>query len=338
MTVLFRPALFILFAFFLLSACKPGDRPQEKRTRFLMGTLVEISIPGPATARTEEASNLAFAEMARLEQMMSTHRPDSELSRVNDNAGGSFTPVSPELIEVVRRGLEWGERSQGALAMSLGPVVDLWHFDGESGPPPAGESLAQALTRVDESGIEIREQEIRLKRPGMKLDLGAIAKGFAVDRAIGVLASRGVKNALVNAGGDLSVLGRPSAEKAWRVGLQHPRKPEALVAAFDAEGIAVATSGDYQRYFLHEDVRYHHLLVPATGLPSRKLISATLVAKNAADADALATAVFVLGREKGLELIESLKNVEGMVIDASGEVGFSTGFKKLPGFEFRGYP
>jgi thiamine biosynthesis lipoprotein len=224
MTVLFRPAIFILSALFILSACKPGDRPQEKRTRFLMGTLVEISIPGPATARTEEASNLAFAEMARLEQMMSTHRPDSELSRVNDNAGGSFTPVSPELIEVVRRGLEWGERSQGALAMSLGPVVDLWHFDGESGPPPAGESLAQALTRVDEGGIDIRGREIRLKRPGMKLDLGAIAKGFAVDRAIGVLASRGVENALVNAGGDLSVLGRPSTEKAWRVGLRSTPK------------------------------------------------------------------------------------------------------------------
>jgi thiamine biosynthesis lipoprotein len=327
----------LLAALLLLSACQPGPGGEERRTRFIMGTLVEIHLPAGQARGHDDAVNLAFGEMARLEEMMSPHRPDSLLSLINQNAGGPFTPAPAEFIEVVRRGLGWGKLTKGTFRLSLGPVVALWHFeDPEPGPPPAGKTLTRALDLVDDAAIEIRDGQIRLGKAGMKIDLGAIGKGYAVDRALAVLAGAGVKNALVNAGGDLAVLGRPAAGKAWRVGLQHPRKPESLIAAFDAEDIAVATSGDYQRYYIHGGVRYHHILDPVTGMPSMGLPSATIVTANTADADALATAVFVLGRKKGLELIESLENVEGMVVDASGAVAFSTGFRRLPGFEFMG--
>ncbi len=333
-----RPALLLLALGLMLVACQPDNESPARRTRFLMGTLVEIVLADGADKKAEEAANRAFAEMARLEAMFSSHQPDSLLSRVNGAAGGDFTPVPKEFLEVVRRGLAWGAASRGALALTLGPVVELWHFDAEaSGPPPSPQVLKEALTRVDDAAIELRGDQIRLARPGMKLDLGAIAKGYAVDRALAVLLEGGVENALINAGGDLAVLGRPSPGHAWKVGLQHPRKPEALIAALDAEGIAVATSGDYQRYYLHNGVRYHHILTPATGMPAAGLIAVTVAAPSTADADALATAVFVLGRDKGLKWIESIEGVEAMVVDASLETEFSSGFKNLPGFELTGF-
>jgi len=333
-----RPALLLMALGFVLAACQADNESSTRRTRFLMGTLVEIVLPAGADPQQNEAANRAFAEMARLEAMFSPHRAASELSRVNGAAGSDFTPVSKEFLEVVRRGLAWGAASEGALALSLGPVVELWHFDGEAeGPPPSPEALKEALTRVDDAAIEIRGEQIRLARRGMKLDLGAIAKGYAVDRALAVLRDSGVENALINAGGDLAVLGRPSPGHAWRVGLQHPRKPEALIAALDAEGFAVATSGDYQRYRLHDGVRYHHILTPSTGLPASGLIAVTVAAPNAADADALATAVFVLGPDRGLAWVESLAGVEAMVVDASLKTAFSSGFKTLPGFEMKGF-
>jgi thiamine biosynthesis lipoprotein len=170
----------------------------------------------------------------------------------------------------------------------------------------------------------------------MSLHLGAIAKGYAVDQAMEVLKKNGIRHALINAGGDLKVLGERKQGQPWNIGLQHPRHPEKMIASFTLSDKAVATSGDYQKYFIKDNTRYHHILAPANGMPARGMISCTLIAETVMDADALATAVFVLGPDKGLKLIDSLDGVEGMMVTESGPTLFSENFKSQPGFVLQG--
>jgi FAD:protein FMN transferase len=171
----------------------------------------------------------------------------------------------------------------------------------------------------------------------MSLHLGAIAKGYAVDKAMDVLINLQIRHALINAGGDLKTLGSREDGKPWNIGLQHPRKPEQLIASFALSNKAVATSGDYQRYLMVDSTRYHHILNPASGMPARGMISTTILADNVMDADALATAVFVLGPENGIELVDSLDGIEAMLVSDSGAILFSKNFQSQPGFVLQGF-
>ena len=320
----------------LLSAifsCAPREQELQKRTQFIMGTLVEITVREKDTDKAQSAISSAFDEIRRLEKLMSTRLADSEISQLNDLAGGeSSLAVSPDVLDVIRRGIYWGNKSQGALDISIGPVSRLWQFDDENPAIPEAQRLADAARLVNFREIEIDESTVRLKQPGMSLHLGAIAKGHAVDRAMTVLEKNGIRHALINAGGDLKALGERKDGQPWTIGLQHPRQPEKLSASFTLAGKAVATSGDYQRYFTKDNTRYHHILDPATGLPARGVISCTIIAETVMDADALATAVFVLGYEKGMALVDSVDGVEGMMITESGETIFSKNFQSQPGF------
>ncbi|MCH8314240.1 MAG: FAD:protein FMN transferase [Nitrospinae bacterium] len=303
-----------------------------------MGTLVEITVREPDQEKAQLAISSAFDEMRRLEKLMSTHLADSEISRLNAIAGGkSSLAVSPEVLEVILRGIHWGNKSGGALDISIGPVSNLWQFDDENPSIPDSQRLAQAVPLVNFREIEINKSNVRLEQPGMSLQLGAIAKGYAVDKAMAVLQNNGIRHALINAGGDLKVMGQRKDGQPWSIGLQHPRQPEKLIASFALSDRAVATSGDYQKYFMKENTRYHHILDPANGMQAKGVISATIVAKTVMDADALATAVFVLGPKKGMALVDSLDGVEGMMVTASGTTLFSKNFQSQPGFVFQGF-
>lgn len=314
-------------------ACGRGEPDLPRRTAFLMGTLVEITVADAPSQNNQEAITQAFAEMARIENLMSDQRPDSDVSRLNHESGGAWVTISPETLEVIQRSLYWGERSSGALDITIGPVVELWNFDEETQKIPDTSQLSMATALVDYKTIEMKEGKVRLANPGMALHLGAIGKGYAVDRAVDILKKAGIQNALVNAGGDLMVIGSRGHQHPWRVGLQHPRKPEAMLASMTLSGKAIATSGDYQRYFIRDDIRYHHILNPDSGMPARDITSATVIADNVMDADALATAIFVLGAEKGMKLIESLAGVEGMILTEAGPPQFSEGFRSGTHFE-----
>ena len=325
-------ALLILLLAVIIS-CSPKEQKLLRRTQFIMGTLVEITVREPDQEKAQLAISSAFDEMRRLEKLMSTHLTDSEISRLNANAGAKTSlTVSPEVLEVILRGIHWGEKSGGALDISIGPVSRLWRFDDDNPTIPDAKRLAEAVDLVNFREIEIDGSNVRLKQAGMSLNLGAIAKGYAVDKAMTVLQNNGIRHALINAGGDLKVLGQRKHGQDWNIGLQHPRKPEKMIASFTLSDEAVATSGDYQKYFIKENTRYHHILDPANGMPARGVISATIVAKTVMDADALATAVFVMGPEKGMALIESLDGVEGMMITESGLTLFSKHLKSQPGF------
>jgi thiamine biosynthesis lipoprotein len=303
-----------------------------------MGTLVEITVREPDQDKAQLALSSAFNEMRRLEKLMSTHLADSEISRLNAKAGSMTSlAVSPDVLAVIERGIYWGNQTNSALDISIGPVSRLWRFDDDDPAIPDTQRLAEAARLVNFREIERVESNVQLKQSGMALHLGAIAKGYAVDQAMGVLDKNGIQHALINAGGDLKVLGERKEGQPWKIGLQHPRHPEKMIASFNLSNKAVATSGDYQKYFIKDDTRYHHILDPANGRPARGVISCTIVAKTVMDADALATAVFVLGPENGMALVESLYEVEGMMVTESGSTLFSKNFKSQPGFEMHGF-
>lgn len=328
----------LLFILLAIWSCTPRKNELLRRTQFIMGTLVEITVREPDQDKAQLALSSAFDEMRRLEKLMSTYLADSEISRVNGLAGEkSSLPLSPEVLKVIERGIYWGNQTNGALDISIGPVSELWRFDDDNPAIPSSQALAEAAQLVNYREIEIVESNVRLKQSGMSLHLGAIAKGYAVDQAMGVLEKNGIRHALINAGGDLKVLGERKDGQPWSIGLQHPRHPEKMIASFTLKDIAVATSGDYQKYFIKDNTRYHHILDPANGMPARGMISCTLIAENVMDADALATAVFVLGPDKGMKLVESLDTVEAMMVTESGSTLFSKNFKSQPGFDLAGF-
>lgn len=327
--------LFILL--YLFSGCSPQNPQADviRRSQFIMGTLVEITVRGGDKEKINPVIDLVFQEMKRIENLMSTHIPESDLSKVNRSAGGDFVSVSPEVMEVIRIAKRWGDISKGALDITIGPLVALWNFDEEKKIVPERSVLEQAVERVDYRNIEIQSGTIRLTQPGMSLHLGAIGKGYAVDRAIAVLLGHKIQNAIVNAGGDLMAIGTRDGDEPWVIGLQNPSRPQELMATFGVRDHAVATSGDYQKYFILDDIRYHHILNPLSGMPARGVKSVTVTAPTVTEADALATAAFVLGADKGMSLIESLEHMEGMMILEDGAQRFSKRFREQPRFSLK---
>ena len=327
--------IILLGLLIFVSGC--GEPPIHRRSQFLMGTLVEISVFEKNKDTAELAIQSAFNEIQRMEGLMSTRIPGSEISKINQSAGLEPVSVSPEVLAVISRALYWAEQTNGALDISLEPVQELWDFDGEHTSLPDKKILEQKLSKVDYKKIRLENQTVFLTEKGMGLHLGAIAKGYAVDRAINILLESNIHHALINAGGDLKTLGLRPDQTAWKIGLQHPRKPEAIMASFSLSGKAVATSGDYQKYFDHEGTRYHHILNPKTGYPVTGVMSATVVAETVMDADALSTALFVMGAKEGMAFIASLKGIEGLLVDQDKTPYLSQGMESLAGFSLEGF-
>lgn len=262
----------------------------------------------------------AFREVQRVDFLMSHYREDSEISRVNRDAGKKETKVSPEILRMIERAIEFSSLSEGAFDITIGPVFRLWNF--REGKFPEEKNLRENLKKVGYRQIKIdrSRSSIFLQEEGMEIDLGAIAKGYAVDSASAVLKEKGIENFLVNAGGDLKVSGSKEKGVPWIVGIQHPRLPSQMVAKLSPRQAGVATSGDYKKFFIERGERYHHLLNPSTGTPARECQSVTVMAPSVMAADALATAVFVLGPKKGLALVKRMNDVHAIIVDRGGNV------------------
>ncbi|MCH9681462.1 MAG: FAD:protein FMN transferase [Deltaproteobacteria bacterium] len=300
----------------------------------LMGTRVSINVwAGPPAAAdgvgAEKAIRAAFDEMARLEQILSEWRPNSELSRLSNAAGGPARPLSPELLDVLVRSRAIASATSGAFDPTFHGVGQLWSFAPGATPPTRAEVEAK-LPLVDWHELELDETAGtgRLSKPGMKLGLGAIGKGFAADEASALLARMGFPNHVVEVGGDTYAAGTKDG-KPWMVGIQRPGE-RGVVGALPSRNLAVVTSGDYQRYFEHEGTRYSHILDPQTGWPvpaDRSPKSVTLVASNATDADAYCTAVAVMGVEAGMTFVETHEGLEAVIITQDDQVEVSTGLR-----------
>jgi FAD:protein FMN transferase len=288
-----------------------------------MGTSVEITVSRPQPARAEKAVAEAFRECERVDVLMSNYRPDSEVSRITRHAGSEEVRVSPETLEVIERALEFSRMSEGAFDITIGPAFRLWDF--RAGKIPDEPSRQEALRRVDWRRVLVDrpKSSVFLQGAGMELDLGAIAKGYAVDLACAAFLRNGVENFLIKIGGEIKAQGESRPGAPWSIGVQHPRLPSEFIAKIRVRNAAISTSGDYEKFFLKEGKRYHHVLNPATGLPAEGCQSVTVLAPTSMEADALATTVFVLGPEKGLSLVEKMANVHAIIVNRRGSVQIS---------------
>ncbi|MFH1778702.1 MAG: FAD:protein FMN transferase [Candidatus Omnitrophota bacterium] len=291
-----------------------------------MGTNVTISVYDLNISRSaiKKAVDEAFNEAKRIDMLMSNYRESSDISKINKLKAGEDIKVSEETMEVLRRSQEISALSKGAFDITVLPLMELWGFYSNSSIDngPTHDELAKVLKRIGRKKITLRPKNYVTKNvDGVKIDLGGIAKGYAVDRAIGRLKSCGIKSALVEAGGDLYCLGIKPDKNLWRIAIQHPRKKKKVIAVLEVTDCAVATSGDYENYNIIRGKRYSHIIDPRTGYPKVDVpASVTIVAKDTTTADGLATAIFVLGHEEGMNLVESLPDVEAVIISDKGGV------------------
>ncbi len=312
-----------------LSAETPKARPLLiSEERVLMGTQVIVKAVGGNREQLQTAITAAFDEVSRLERLMSNFMPDTELSRINQQAGKSPVVISRELLGVIKRSLFFSELSHGAFDISFASVGKLWDF--RKGVIPAPESINAQLPFVNYRKIQIDDERSTVFLPSreMEIGLGGIGKGYAMDRAMAVLSERGIQNAMVMAGGDTVIKGK-NGNDLWRVGLRDPDKANGILAVLPLEDQAISTSGDYERFFINDGVRYHHILDTRTGYPAMLCRSVTILAQDATTSDALTKPVFILGPEQGLALIEQMEDVEAIIIDRNGTMYLSSGLAGL---------
>lgn len=299
-------------------------------TQAIMGTRVRAEIWHTDPAAAAAALAAVMAEMHRIDAAFSPYKEDSELSRVNRQAARGWTTVSGELFELLTRSRRMSELTGGAFDVTYASVGR--YYDYRAGRRPDDEHIRQALEAIDYRYVELDPdgRRVRYAHPEVYVDLGGIAKGYAVDRAIALLREAGVGQASVSAGGDSYILGDRRGEP-WTVGIRDPRNEEGMVAVLPLLDTAVSTSGDYERFFEQDGVRYHHILDPATGRSARGSWSVTILGPDTTFTDALSTSVFVLGPERGLALIDRLPGIDAIIIDAEGRLRYSAELESLNG-------
>ncbi len=294
-----------------------------KRTQILLGTVVEIQVRDNDEKKADNAISKAFSEVKRIDELFTTFNDQSPVWKIN-NSTDTVINVDPEIYNLIVLCDSITKLSDGSFDVSLDNLTKAWGFYTDDPHLPSKTAIDSALLFSGWEKIKLLDANRVKKKEKIGLNFGAIAKGYAVDKAIDVLKRSGATQALVNAGGEISVIGND-----WIVGIQHPREINSIIKKIKLDGYTVATSGDYEQYFEVEGIRYHHILYSKTGYPSRSLQSVTIINKSNTFADGLATAVFVMGKEKGMKLIESLNDTEGMIIDSTGNIFYSSGFEKF---------
>lgn len=318
----------------LSSACAMGSSQggAMERSGLAIGTVCSIRIIDGGSQR---ALDEAFARLAAIEEVMSANKDGTVVDALNKAAGGAPVKVPADLMAVLRRSALYAELSEGAFDPTIGPLVKLWGIgsDGERVPEPA--EIEAALRLIDYRGLNLDAGAgtAALARPGMRVDLGAIAKGYAADEVARILKDRGVKAAIVDLGGNIMAVGKKPDGTPWRIGVQDPFDDRGayIGLAQVPGGTTVVTSGIYERYFTGPSgEHYHHILDVRTGYPVESdLVSVTIIAASSMDADGLSTAVFALGLERGMALVESRRDVEAVFIDSSKRVYLSSGAKAV---------
>jgi thiamine biosynthesis lipoprotein len=309
--------------FFLVSCQKESNplgsqnkNPIQKQSRLMMGTIIEISLQHADQELCRRAMNRAFAEMSRIESIMSLYKPDSELSRINQLANKEPLKISPEMTELLRISHKVWRLTSGGFDPTASPIIKLWGFYKNQGHMPGENKIREKLKLVGFQNVlfDKSKNEVRFLLPGVKLDFNAIAKGYAVDQAVKILKTIGIQCALINAGGDIYVLGGKKPQGYWTIGIRHPVKKDKIFASIELNNRAIVTSGNYEKFFTINGKQYCHIINPHTGYPVQDILSVTVLAPQVALADALATGIFVLGQDKGLALLNSSKDINGIII------------------------
>ena len=288
----------------------------RKRVLQLMGTRFEITAVASDATFADEGIEAGINEVQRIEKLISSWNEHSQTSEINKNAGIHPVKVDKELYDLIARSLRVSKLTNGAFDISFASVGHLWKFDGSMKEPPPQQAIEASIAKINYQNIILNAKEttVFLKEKGMKIGFGGIGKGYAAEQAKSVMRAMGIKSGVVNAAGDLTTWGRREDGKIWDVAIARPDKSRQILGWLKVDESSVVTSGNYEKFFMYEDKRYAHIIDPRTGYPTTGIKSATIVCSNAELADALATTMFVMGKDDGIALINQLKGIECLLI------------------------
>lgn len=312
-----KKSLIVLFLILFSFQCQNYSKIIPiTQTRLLMDTFVQIVVYDQDKSKHEinRIIGLAFDRIQQIDNITNSYNDSSLISFVNQNGASYQIQMDSVLYHVVKESQRISTLSKGNFDITTGAVKDLWDFNNDNPFVPDSTVIRKTLKLVDYKLLSIDSDYLGFKTSGMKIDLGAIAKGFAIDEAVRILSDHGIHDAMVNAGGDLKTICTNLTAGKRKVWINHPRNTGEMFGFFRMDSGSVATSGDYERFFIKDSIRYHHILDPKTGYPAGKCISVTIIAKNALTADALATAVFVMGPEQGMIFVENQAFIECIIL------------------------
>ena len=317
--------IFIFGILFLLSYSLSAQNVYQ-RTVKLMGSRFDITVIANDSIKGNEYIDLAIGEISRIEEMISSWNPNSQTSAINYYAGVKPVIVSSELFDLVKRSISLSKITDGAFDISYASMDRIWKFDGSMTVMPSEKEIANSVSKVGYENIILNEikKTIFLKLKGMKIGFGGIGKGYAADKAKNLLITLGAKSGIINASGDMNTWGTQTDGKEWTVAITNPLKKNKAFALLPIRNSAVVTSGNYERFVQFNGKRYTHIIDPKTGYPSSGVISVTVFAPEAELADALATSIFVMGKDVGLDFINQLPKIECIIIDDLGDIFHSS--------------
>ena len=316
-----KPALLFILALVTTFNLHAAQQPY-KRTLKLMGSRFDITVVADDEAQGEAYIDWAVAEITRIEKLISSWDPNSQTSAINANAGKKPVKVDRELIELIQRAIAISKLTDGAFDISYASMDKIWKFDGSMTAMPDAQTITNSVEKVGFQNIVIDSEAstVFLKKEGMKIGFGAIGKGYAADKAKQLLIEKGVSAGIINASGDMNTWGKQTNGNPWKVAITNPLDKNKVFALLPIVNSAVVTSGDYEKYVTFNGTRYAHIIDPRTGYPATGIISATVFAPKAELADALATSVFVIGIEVGLNRINQLPGIECIIVDDQGNI------------------
>ena len=319
--------LFLISILFL--SCLVNSQVTQQRTLKLMGSRFDVTVVSNSKEIANKYIDTAVAEISRIEKLISSWDPNSQTSLINNNAGIKPVKVDVELFDLIQRALKISKLTSGAFDISYASMDRIWTFNDTMKTMPSSEKIKNSVKKVGYKNIILNEKEqtVFLKTKGMKIGFGAIGKGYAADKAKALLKAKCVKAGIINASGDLNTWGKQQDGESWKVAIKNPLNKNKVFALIPISETAVVTSGNYEKFVVLNGKRYSHIIDPRTGYPSSGIVSVSVFAPSAELADALATSIFVMGKDVGLDFINQLKNIECIIVDDSGKIHYSVNIK-----------
>ncbi|WXR62590.1 FAD:protein FMN transferase [Peptostreptococcaceae bacterium AGR-M142] len=320
----------MVFFMFLFSACEKKDIKDIKISRngFFLDTFIDISL---YDTKDEKLLDGCFEILKDIENKMSRHDKDSEISKINNKAGKNYTKVSDDVYYVIKKSLEFSNLSNGNFDITIGKLASLWNIGNKDARLPSKDEIEEALKYVDYKDIKIKENSnmVKLDEENMIIDLGGIAKGYASDKIKNYLESKNIKRAIINLGGNICVIGEKSKELPWNIGIQNPFNTRGeYLGILKVKNKSVVTSGIYERYLEYKGKKYHHILSPFNGYPiQNELVSVSIISYDGIDCDALSTSLFALGKDNGLKLANKLTNIEAIFVTKDKKIYLTNNLK-----------
>jgi thiamine biosynthesis lipoprotein len=311
----------------LIISLNSFEQAEYKRKVSMLGSPFEITVVAKDSVQGKKFTDIAINEVKRIENQISDWIPTTQISLVNKNAGIQAVKVDTEVFELVERAIKISQLTEGAFDISYASMDKIWKFDGSMKEMPSEEAIKKSVAKIGYKNIILNkvDQSIFLKLPGMKLGLGGIGQGYIADKVKAVLIANGCSSGIVNVSGDINAWGKQSNQKPWTVGIVNPMNKNKVFATFPLENSSVETSGNYEKYVMFNGIRYSHIIDPRTGYPATGIVSVSVFSKQTEIADALATGIFVLGVDVGLNLVNQLKGIECIIVDDKGKIHVSKG-------------